>query len=154
MSHSQTASIRTLTPNDIETWAAMRNRLWPDSIDVHRQELAAFFRGDFPLIDTGLGLVLANGQLVGFAELSIRSHVDSVPEANIPYLEGWFVEPEFRNQGLGLQLMEAAQQWAKDQGANYFASDVECDNEGSINAHKRFGFEAQGCSIGFLKRLN
>ena len=59
----------------------------------------------------------------------------------VAYLEGWYVVPESRRQGVGRALVSAAEEWARAQGCAEFASDALLDNDVSAVAHRAIGFE-------------
>ena len=79
-------------PRDLDAWAAMRHALWPDADAVElARECAAFF-AEPHLIDAVFRRgVAGDGTLVGFVELSLRSHADGCSTSPVPYVEGWFV---------------------------------------------------------------
>jgi aminoglycoside 6'-N-acetyltransferase I len=56
-------------------------------------------------------------------------------------VEGWFVQEEFRNRGVGRELMRSAEDCPRDQGCLEMASDALMDNEGSQRAHEALGFD-------------
>ncbi len=88
------------------------------------------------------------GELVGFAEVSLRSVAEGCDTSQpVGYLEGWWVAPEFRRRGIGRALVDAALAWARANGAAEFASDAEPDNEESLRAHHALGFEECGRSV-------
>jgi aminoglycoside 6'-N-acetyltransferase I len=94
-----------------------------------------------------------DGQPIGFAELSTRSHADGCDSDAVAYLEGWFVESSFRRKGAGRALVNAAEQWARNQGCTEFASDTEIDNGASAGAHKALGFVEVSRLISFRKEI-
>lgn len=59
----------------------------------------------------------------------------------VAYLEGWYVDPEFRRKGVGRVLVDAAERQAQDQGCTEFGSDALIDNETSAKAHRGLGVE-------------
>jgi aminoglycoside 6'-N-acetyltransferase I len=59
----------------------------------------------------------------------------------VAFLEGWYVVPDARRRGVGRALIEAAEQWALDQGCTEFGSDALIDNRVSAAAHEALGFE-------------
>lgn len=50
-------------------------------------------------------------------------------------------------------MLEACQEWAKEQGCTEFASDCELVNEASVKFHLRMGFEEANRIICFTKKL-
>ncbi len=89
----------------------MRSALWPeaDAAELAR-EAAAFFTRPY-LIDAVFVAEAPDGDLVGFVELSLRSHADGCSSSPVPYVEGWYVVPAARRQGVGRALFAAAEAW-------------------------------------------
>ena len=71
----------------------------------------------------------------------------------MPYLEAWYVKPEFQGLGYGRELMRHAEDWAREGGFDELASDSEIGNTRSIEMHKHLGFEEVERVVCFLKRL-
>lgn len=94
-----------------------------------------------------------DGRALGFVELSIRPYAEGCEGTQVAYLEGWFVVPEGRKQGVGRALVQAAEEWAREQGADEFASDSNPDNEAGYAAHCALGFRDVGLIRCFAKRL-
>jgi aminoglycoside 6'-N-acetyltransferase I len=143
-------TIRAATREDREQWAALRSELWPDcSRERHELEVTQL------LASQGIVAVAElEGKLVGFAESSIRNdHVEGTTEAPVPYLEGWFVKPAARGQGIGRALLGFLEHWAVQSGYRELASDAELDNHYSIRLHQQLGFRETGRSVHFVKRL-
>ena len=145
--------VRPATIGDASDWLRMRVALWPDGATDHRQEVDRFFGGDRHLPAEVLLAVEPAGVPVGFVELSIRNIVDSCVTDRVGYLEGWYVEPGARRQGVGAALVAAAERWAVDQGCREFASDALADNDASRAAHLALGFEETGTVRNFRKHL-
>ena len=140
-SHQTTFSVRSATPNDAATWLRMREALWPEgSSAAHSSEIEEFFAGKLQMPLEVLLAVDTSGAALGFAELSIRAYAEDCVTDRVAYLEGWYVVPEARRQGVGRGLVEAAEAWALRQGCTEFASDALLDNETSAAAHRALGF--------------
>jgi len=71
----------------------------------------------------------------------------------VGYLEGWWVDPEHRRRGVGIALLEASEQWARDHGATEFGSDAHADNEISRAAHGAAGFAEKRAVLRFHKLI-
>ena len=95
----------------------------------------------------------AEGLALGLAELSIRPCAEGCESRRVAYLEGWFVLPEARRQGVGRALVKAAENWGRLQGCFEFASDTQPDNETSVAAHRAIGFGDVGLVRCFRKDL-
>ncbi|MCV4567098.1 GNAT family N-acetyltransferase, partial [Escherichia coli] len=72
----------------------------------------------------------------------------------VGYLEGWYVEPEFRRTGIGRRLVAFAEQWAKAKGCSEMGSDAEIGNETSISAHLGLGYQITSRLVHFRKVLD
>ncbi len=95
-----------------------------------------------------------NGALIGFLEVGLRSHADGCdPARPVGFVEGWFVQEEFRNRGIGRELMRSAENWTRAQGCVEMASDALIDNEGSQRAHAALGFDVVDRCVHFRKGL-
>ena len=145
--------VRAATRADAAAWARMRQALWPDETGSHPAEIAQYFDG---LLHNPLQALVALDErhaVVGFAELAIRNYAEDCETDRIAYLEGWFVEPHARRQGVGRALIAAAEAWAKEQGCTEFGSDALIDNHLSAEAHRALGFVETAQIRTFLKRI-
>jgi aminoglycoside 6'-N-acetyltransferase I len=133
--------VRAVTPADAAAWLQMRCALWPEgSASEHAAEIRLFLAGQ---LRDPLQVLLAvddNDSPRGFAELSIRPYAEDCVTDHVAYLEGWYVVPESRRQGVGRALVRAAEEWARAQGCSEFASDALLDNHVSAAAHRALGF--------------
>src|SRR5688572_25870136 len=98
-------TIRPITPEDQSEWLRMRSALWPGCTqERHRLEMEEWGASQ------GKGVVLVAHQetksLCGFVEVSIRNdHVDGTSSTPVAYIEGWYVDSDFRGRGLGRKLL-------------------------------------------------
>lgn len=147
-------SVRQARLEDGDSWLVLRRRVWPDGSEKeHAEEIAAYFGGE---ATAPLAVLLAfdgSDRPAGFAELSIRWCAEGCQTDRVAYLEGWYVLPESRREGVGRALVEAAADWARDQGCSEFASDTDVANAQSTSAHMAVGFEDVGLVRCFRKAL-
>ena len=115
--------VRNITALDAADWEAMRGELWPDGADDHAAEIAMFFAGTLEEPDAVLMAQSADGTIIGFAELSIRGDVAGLEGKRTGYVEGLYVRPEFRWQGVARTLLYASRSWAREMKCIAFASD-------------------------------
>src|SRR2546426_8772397 len=147
-------TIRAALASDKPEWVRLRAALWPEcSPERHELEIQQL------ALSENCGVVLVavreNGSLCGFAELSIRNdHVDGASSVPVAYLEGWYVDPDLRGQGIGRRLLEAAERWAVARGLRELASDVELANDRGIAAHVSYGFIETCRAVHFIKRIS
>lgn len=91
---------------------------------------------------------------VGFANVSLRfDYVEGTESSPVGYLEGIFVDENFRNRGIARSLVKSCEDWAKEKGAKEFASDCLLDNTQSLKFHLAIGFEEANRIICFKKDL-
>lgn len=155
-------TIRRVVASDASQWSALRGELWPDeSAGAHAAEVARFFRppgspalGSMPEA-VFVAVDFANpSALRGFAEVSRRAYAEGCETSPVGFLEGWYVVPACRRQGVGRALVAAALDWARSMGCTEFASDAVADNALSAAAHKALGFEEVEVICCFRKRLD
>jgi aminoglycoside 6'-N-acetyltransferase I len=144
--------VRPITENDLSEWFRLRRQLWDATGDEdHQAEMLDILDHS----DTQLVLVAEAGDstLAGFLEASIRPFVEDCESDNVGYLEGWYVDPEFRRMGIGRSLVRGAESWAKSRGCTEMASDAEIGNEQSLLAHTRLGYEETSRLVHLRKEL-
>lgn len=91
---------------------------------------------------------------VGFAQCQLRyDYVEGTDSSPVGYLEGIFVEEEYRHKGYAKELLTQCENWAKEKHCTEFASDCEIDNEISLKFHLSLGFEEANRIICFKKIL-
>lgn len=149
----QPITVRPFQVDDLGEWFRLRALLWDQTPeDEHRSEMLDIL--DHPdtqfvgVADTG------TGRLAGFLEASIRPFVEDCVSDNVGYLEGWFVDPEFRRQGIGGRLVRMAETWAGERGCTEMASDAELGNVNSVEAHVGVGYIETSRLIHFRKELD
>ena len=144
--------IRPVEKADWQEWLRMRRLLWPStSQKEHEDEMSAYFmRGEGFLTWV---VEISDKQTIGFLEASIREMAEGCDTRNIGYIEGWYVEPDFRRIGVGRLLATHAAQWARARGCKEMGSDSELENEIGLKAHLGLGFEESSRLIHFRKRL-
>ena len=148
----QNFRVRPVTENDFPEWFRLRKRLWDQSVDEeHRAEMLDIFEHK----ETQLVIVaeLNDGKLIGFLEASIRPFVEDCHSEHVGYLEGWYVEPEYRRKGIGSLLVQAAEKWARQHGCVEMASDAEIGNDSSLHAHLKLGYEETSRLVHLRKDL-
>ena len=144
--------IRPLDEDDLAEWLRLRLLLWDETTEGdHRSEMVSII--EYPESQFVAVADKGDRQLVGFLEASIRSHVEDCETENVGYLEGWFIEPPYRQLGLGSQLVAIAENWARHKGCTEMASDAEIDNDVSILAHTRLGYEETSRLVHLRKSL-
>lgn len=144
--------IRPVGKNDLNEWFRLRKLLWDESSDdEHRTEMLDIYEHS----ETQLVLIAETdgGKFAGFLEASIRPFVEDCHTDHVGYLEGWFVEKDFRRHGIGKKLVRQAEQWAKSKGCVEMASDAEMGNNTSLQAHLKLGYDISSKLIHLRKDL-
>lgn len=134
--------IRAIEPPDLRRWVELRCALWPEEDAAWlAADAAGFFAGTDTLLETVLVADDPTLGIVGMAELSRRAYAEGCATSPVGYLEGWYVVPVGRGQGVGHALIRAAEGWASAQGCHEFASDALVENTVSAAAHRALGFQ-------------
>lgn len=125
--------------------------LWPDSV---YDEQYNYFQNMLGSNTETCFLAKDGDHYIGFIQLSIRNdYVEGSNSSPVAYVEGIYVNPEFRRQGIAIQLIQAAEQWAREKGITQIASDTAIGNQQSILFHRKAGFEEAGRLVCFIKNL-
>lgn len=134
--------IRPVHPGDRDAWAAMRADLWPDdTAEGHALEIDRLIEAGPSDRSTNFVAEDSSGVLLGFVEMSIRRYAEGCETDRVGFVEGWYVVPDARRQGVGRALIAAGIGWARGEGCTEFASDALIDNVVSHAAHRALGFE-------------
>src|SRR5688572_17081735 len=144
--------IRLVNADDKDEWLRCRRALWPDSdLAELEQELAAIWadRAKEPVFVAER----PDGRLGGMIEVSLHETAEGCTTTPVGYIEGWFVDPDVRGQGVGRRLVEAAEAWAREQGCQEMASDTELAYPISPLAHLALGYEETAVPLHYRKRL-
>lgn len=144
--------IRPLRDDDHVEWLRLRRALWPAHPPAGLEREMAQIRAD---LDQQPVFVAEkpDGSLCGMIEAAIRSSAEGCWTDNVGYIEGWFVDPEWRRHGVGRRLVEAAEAWARTQGCTEMASDTNPDYPISPAAHQNLGYQIVQRTIHFRKDL-
>lgn len=132
-------------------WLAMRVALWPDgSEDEHLLAMAdTLGRGHYVRL-----AVSAAGSALGFVEAARRVDcVNGTTSSPVAFLEGLYVEPPSRRQGVARALVESVVAWALGQNLSELASDSLLDNVAAHAAHRALGFEETERVVYFRRAL-
>jgi aminoglycoside 6'-N-acetyltransferase I len=95
----------------------------------------------------------STGDLCGFLEVAIRPCDVTGDVGRFGYIEGWYVDQDFRRQGVGQSLVQAAEEWVRQQGVSQILSDAKIENRLSQTAHEALGFEEVERLVHFRKPL-
>lgn len=140
-----------LSEQNVEALAHLFVELWPECTFETEYE---YCKQILEKKNQTAFLVNKKGEYIAFAYLSLRNDfVEGASSYPIAYLEGIYVKESYRKTGIASKLIQQAEQWAKENGSSQLASDVEIDNEQSIQFHKKSGFLEENRIVCFVKDL-
>ena len=143
--------VQKVTESSLSDLVRLAHSLWPRACS---EELEEEFREFLQDAQCALFLYLRNDKAIGFAQCQLRQdYVEGTETSPVGYLEGIYIEPEYRGQGYARELLQACECWAKEQGCTEFASDCELTNIQSLKFHLKLGFREANRIICFTKIL-
>jgi aminoglycoside 6'-N-acetyltransferase I len=181
MARASEASIERCTERELDQWVALRQALWPEEAQqdlrrnaeavIRRAGQAAVFLARVPrhadahdASCSGLskthrlrekaGPAFSHDAFVGFAEATLRNdYVNGCATSPVAFLEGIYVDPDWRKRGIARRLCAAVETWARDCQCRELASDALLDNEASHRMHLALQFEETERVVYFRKEL-
>jgi aminoglycoside 6'-N-acetyltransferase I len=145
--------IRKCTSPEDPAWLAFRLALWPeDDQAAHLADMARLCAEP-----DRFGQLIAyseQGEALGFVEVALRiDYVNGTESSPVGFVEGIYVLPEARRQGIARALVAAAERWALSRGCTEMASDALLDNLVSHAMHLALGFQEAERVVFFRKLL-
>jgi aminoglycoside 6'-N-acetyltransferase I len=143
--------IEPIVAADLNDWVALREVLWPGSVQEHKADAKAALNDP-----TACGFIARtpDGIAAGFAEGRIRhDDVNGCETTPVGYLKGIYVRSAYRGKGVARELIQKIENWVKGQGCREFASETSIENLGSQEMHTALGFEETERVVFFRKLL-
>lgn len=130
----------------------MRSALWPEMTEEDNlRETAKLGEDAKAFVRMALN---TEGKPAGFAEATLRTdYVNGCETSPVAFLEGIYVEPWARRQGVAKELVAEVERWALGLGCHEFASDALLENEASHRMHRGLGFVETERVVYFRKGL-
>ena len=127
-------------------------KLWPDC--TYEEEFANCLE-IMNSISQNIFIAKANDDYIGFIQLSLRTdYVEGTTTSPVVYIEGLYIEPLYRNQGMANRLVRKSEDWGLEQNCTEIASDAELNNTDSIEFHKSIGFKEVNRVVCFSKTIS
>lgn len=145
-------TVRQAQSADCPEWLRMRLRLWPahTALELQKELDEILAKAETSPVFVA---VRPNGMLGGFLEGGTRQYADGCESSPVGYLEGWYVDEDLRQQGVGRLLVQALEAWAREQGLSEMGSDTWLENETSLLAHEKLGYQPKERLVHFAKKL-
>lgn len=143
--------IKSALKKDAKILAKLAINMWSDAT------ISELKKGFEELSDSDKAMCFikfVDGKAIGFAQCQLRTdYVEGTDSSPVGYLEGIFVEREYRKCGYAKELLTECENWAKEKQCTEFASDCELVNEDSFHFHMALGFEEANRIICFKKDI-
>jgi len=143
--------IREIHKSDSDMWLGMYRQLFPNNSD---DALIAEMERIFKSGKRSAYVALIGDLSVGFAEYALRDYANGCHSQPVPFLEGIWIDEDYRGQGIAKSLVSYLEQKARMAGFIEFGSDVELSNYPSQLMHERLGFEQTEKVIFYRKVLD
>lgn len=138
--------------SDFDTLLRMSQKLWKD---IDKNDLVKLLEQTTNA--DKFNIILAkdsDDQNVGFSIFSIRTdYVEGAKKSPTGYLEGIFVEQNYRKLGIAREFLRLGESWCKEKGCSQIGSDTWLTDKESRNFHKKVGFWEEEEVVHFLKDL-
>lgn len=139
------------TQKDSHVLAKMATKIWENQ---NEDELEEEFKEILQSDEETCFIAFVKDMPVGFANVSLRcDYVEGTESSPVGYLEGIFVEENYRKQNIAKNLVKSCEDWTKKIGCTEFASDCLLDNTQSLKFHLAIGFIEANRIICFKKDL-
>ncbi|WP_345951278.1 aminoglycoside 6'-N-acetyltransferase [Mucilaginibacter sp. PAMB04274] len=144
-------TIHTATYLDLHELLPLFRDLWPDDepTGLHQTLTEILSSNKFRI-----WVSRQDTTATGFIYVSIRyDYVEGADHSPTGFVEGIYVRPAFRKNGIAYRLLQAGEQWLREAGCRQIGSDMQFDNQMSFDFHHRAGFVEAGRLITFIKDL-
>ena len=145
-------NVRAIAHSDVLRWYQMRRIYWPDSTENKlQQEMTAIFEN--AKYNQVYVCEIETHDIVAFIEISFRQRMRGCAVSPVAYIEGLYVEPNYRMQGIAKALVTEAENWAKRCGCKEIALDVSLENATNRLFQDKLGFVEADRIITYKKKL-
>ncbi|MDQ3291226.1 MAG: GNAT family N-acetyltransferase [Bacteroidota bacterium] len=151
MSAEPEEQIITAQNEHLEELLTMALDLWPDQDYESLKEtfLKILSSNKFKVL-----LFRQADEFVAFLYLAIRTdYVEGSETSPTGYVEGIYVKPAFRRKSISRKLLQAGEDWVKENNCRQIGSDISLENKVSYEFHTQVGFKEASRLIAFIKDL-
>ena len=143
--------IKIATKKEANVLATLAIKMWKDhEIDELKQEFCELLNNKNVICF----IKYIDDLPIAFAQCQLRhDYVEGCSTSPVGYLEGIFVDKEYRNRGIAKELCFECEKWAKSKGCSEFASDCALTNNESLAFHLNIGFKEENRIICFKKEI-
>jgi aminoglycoside 6'-N-acetyltransferase I len=151
MNNKDILDIKKATKEDALILAGLAIQMWHShSIS----ELQAKFEDLIYNVNAVCFIKYVNNKAIGFVQCQLRNdYVEGTSTSPVGYLEGIFIQEEYRHSGYAKELLLECEKWVKEKHCTEFASDCELDNDISLEFHLSMGFKEANRIICFRKDI-
>lgn len=136
---------------DYTDYSVMIKKLWPH---CSVNEIKKIFNESIKQESCIVVVCKYDNQIVGFANISIRNdYVEGTKHTPVSYLEGIFVDEDYRKMGIAKKMIKYSLKWCKEKGCTEYASDTTLDNIQSQLFHKCLGFREVNKIVCFVRKI-
>lgn len=142
--------IREATENDLNIIAHLATKLWPnEDFDEMYNDFSNSIRANNEVL-----FVYQDKKVEAFCTVSLRTdYVEGCTSSPTGYLEGIYVNEDYRGIGIGRKLVNAAIHWSKSKGCIEFASDAELSNIKSQKFHEAIGMKEANKVVSYIIKI-
>ncbi|MGC4038873.1 MAG: GNAT family N-acetyltransferase [Chitinophagaceae bacterium] len=143
--------IEELSTHNLGYFTNLVLELWPD---CEFEEEYDYYKSLIQSEKEVCYLIRKDEIFIAFIHLALRSeYVEGADDLPVAYIEGIYVQPNYQKNGIAMQLVARAEDWAKQKGAKQIASDTSLTNIPAIAFHKKAGFTEAERIVCFIKDL-
>ena len=137
--------------NDLNAWITLSDKLFKDT---NKDELQKDYH-QMMSSEKHRNILVKNKQtFIGFIDISIRTeYVEGASSSPIGYIEGIYIEAQFRKMGIARKLIKLAEDWFVEKGCKEVGSDTWDWNKDAQEFHKRLGFKEEDVLVHFIKKI-
>ncbi|MQR96282.1 aminoglycoside 6'-N-acetyltransferase [Fictibacillus phosphorivorans] len=145
-------SIKEASEQYLDSLTSMALALWPDN---EANELRREFKELITSEKNKVLLYFMHAKPIAFIHISVRSdYVEGSHNSPTGFIEGVYVEPEYRKKGISKKLIEVGERWLRTKDCTQIGSDIELSNNTSYQFHKSVGFKEVNRLIAFIKNID